>query len=945
MASVLGEERDLRQSLDELDEAATATAAELSSRREEDLAGLLGRLQGLVERSRGLGGVLRERSGAVAQALDAAADQDVVSTLEAEGAQLADELALAVRDAESLGPDLSALARHDAVVDADELALREQWGDGSEVRAAEEAHRTARGRVELLGRAVEQASSALTGAAGRAEALSRRAEVLATSADDLTSRAAGVESERPGIEVALAEADAHVVDAQDRAEAAERGAAEAEGARHRTAARAEALARALQELHGAGGGEVLRGVDGVVGTLVDVVEIDPGWEAAFEAAAGGSAAAVVVQGRTAAREALGRLRGRGVTGAILAARRDRSVTPWAGTSTSIRVPGGSDQDWGRNGTLPIGAHIESLRPHVRARATSASAQADVEIVLDALVGAAVRVDDWERAIDLALERPDLVVVTAEGDRFAASGWRVRSGQAMVTAAALEEAEQRALDAADLADRATDGLALARGVFDAARRAALDAARALDRHASALNALGADRRRTEAERDRALADLTEARNEQAAAVARFEDEAGALAEAEAALPALTDAMDLAGARAQEAIAGARDLEARRARLAQQRHELQLRHAELTERRRVLEQRLAEVERRLVGHADEREQAAARRRRLQADARALVRLEPLVAAERLRLEDALASLRRDYRSQVEAVRASGERLEALRRERSSAERRLSELRDRIRSLELTVAEADVRTGALAESVRRELGCEPDETLGAPAPDLPEGVGAAEHADAIAQRLASLGPVNPLALDELSVLEVRQRELDEQVDDVRAARRELQGVVRALDEEIMASFAAAAADVNEHFSTLVATLFPGGTGRLVLTEPDDLLNTGVEVEVRPAGRNVRRVSLLSGGERSLAALAFLFAVFRSRPSPFYFMDEVEAALDDVNLSRFLGLLHEFSDEAQLIVVSHQKRTMETADALYGVTMAPGGSSQVVSQRVDRRPLAATN
>ena len=130
----------------------------------------------------------------------------------------------------------------------------------------------------------------------------------------------------------------------------------------------------------------------------------------------------------------------------------------------------------------------------------------------------------------------------------------------------------------------------------------------------------------------------------------------------------------------------------------------------------------------------------------------------------------------------------------------------------------------------------------------------------------------------------------------------------------------------------------LFPGGTGRLMLVEPDDLLNTGVEIEVRPAGRNVRRVSLLSGGERSMAALAFLFAVFRSRPSPFYMMDEVEAALDDVNLSRFLALVHEFRDEAQLLIVSHQKRTMETGDALYGVTMAPGGSSQVVSQKVEK-------
>jgi len=197
--------------------------------------------------------------------------------------------------------------------------------------------------------------------------------------------------------------------------------------------------------------------------------------------------------------------------------------------------------------------------------------------------------------------------------------------------------------------------------------------------------------------------------------------------------------------------------------------------------------------------------------------------------------------------------------------------------------------------------------------------------------------------LALEELAALEERHRELDEQVSDVRSARRDLQQVIGDLDEEIVTSFASAYADVNEHFSTLVAMLFPGGTGRLSLVDPDDLLNTGVEIEVRPAGRNVRRVSLLSGGERSMAALAFSFAVFRSRPSPFYLMDEVEAALDDVNLHRFLGLIDEFREEAQLIVVSHQKRTMESGDALYGVTMAPGGSSQVVSQRVVRtRPDA---
>ena len=306
------------------------------------------------------------------------------------------------------------------------------------------------------------------------------------------------------------------------------------------------------------------------------------------------------------------------------------------------------------------------------------------------------------------------------------------------------------------------------------------------------------------------------------------------------------------------------------------------------------------------------------------------------ERARLEAALEILRRDYRSQVEAVRAGGERLETLRQDRSTHEQRLSAARERSRAVDLEDAEVSLRLDGLVEMVGRELGLGLEEVRVAPEPEVPEGVEPDALATRLSAQLAALGPVNPLALEELSALEERHRELDSQVNDVRSARRDLQEVVRTLDAEIMESFATAAADVNEHFSTLVAMLFPGGTGRLVLTEPEDLLHTGVEVEVRPAGRNVRRVSLLSGGERSLAALAFLFAVFRSRPSPFYLMDEVEAALDDVNLHRFLGLVRQFRDEAQLIIVSHQKRTMETGDALYGVTMAPGGSSQVLSQRV---------
>jgi chromosome segregation protein len=156
--------------------------------------------------------------------------------------------------------------------------------------------------------------------------------------------------------------------------------------------------------------------------------------------------------------------------------------------------------------------------------------------------------------------------------------------------------------------------------------------------------------------------------------------------------------------------------------------------------------------------------------------------------------------------------------------------------------------------------------------------------------------------------------------------------------VDAEIITVFKAAFDDVAENFTKLVTMLFPGGQGSLFLTDPSNILESGVDLEVRPAGKNIRRLSLLSGGERSLVALAFLFAVFRSRPSPFYMMDEVEPALDDVNLHRFLDLLNEFRTEAQLLVVSHQKRTMEAADCLYGVSMPPGGSSLVVSEKIER-------
>ncbi len=389
----------------------------------------------------------------------------------------------------------------------------------------------------------------------------------------------------------------------------------------------------------------------------------------------------------------------------------------------------------------------------------------------------------------------------------------------------------------------------------------------------------------------------------------------------------------------------NLEGQRNRVGELATELLTREVEFAERRRLIEQRQNEIEQRLEGRSTERAEAASRRESLEFDLQVLERLAALVTRASNEIRTSQEAMDSTYREQLEASRAGAERLEEVRRARSNAERRLSELSELVRSREIEQAELAIKTTNLHELIQRDLGIFPHE-LGAPTHiDLPDGVSLEQRVGELEARITSLGPINPLALEELTALEERYKELDAQVTDVRNARRELQEVIRAVDKEIMETFSSAAADVNEHFSTLISSLFPGGHGRLVLTDPEDPLNTGVEIELRPMGQNVRRMSLLSGGQRSIAALAFLFAIFRSRPSPFYMLDEVEAALDDVNLQRFLGLVDEFRDEAQLLIVTHQKRTMESADALYGVTMVPGSSSKVVSQRVKRNEGVTTS
>lgn len=196
--------------------------------------------------------------------------------------------------------------------------------------------------------------------------------------------------------------------------------------------------------------------------------------------------------------------------------------------------------------------------------------------------------------------------------------------------------------------------------------------------------------------------------------------------------------------------------------------------------------------------------------------------------------------------------------------------------------------------------------------------------------------LGKVNPLALEEFAALEERHQFLSEQLEDLRKTRADLLQVVKEVDQRVEQVFTEAYRDTARQFEGVFSRLFPGGEGRLILTDPDNMLATGVDVEARPPGKRVKRLSLLSGGERSLTAVALLVSIFKARPSPFYVMDEVEAALDDTNLQRLIRIMEELQESSQLIVITHQKRTMEVADALYGVSMQGDGVSKVISQRL---------
>ncbi|MGO3432215.1 MAG: AAA family ATPase, partial [Cellulosimicrobium funkei] len=306
----------------------------------------------------------------------------------------------------------------------------------------------------------------------------------------------------------------------------------------------------------------------------------------------------------------------------------------------------------------------------------------------------------------------------------------------------------------------------------------------------------------------------------------------------------------------------------------------------------------------------------------------------------------------RDAAEAARAERDTaVTAARREVDDLAARLRELTDVAHRDEVARAQQQLRIEQLQARSVDELGLDPAvlvEELGphreVPVPSdddeprtVPYDRAQQEKRLRAAERdLGRLGKVNPLALEEFAALEERHKFLADQLADLKKSRADLLEIVKEIDERVERVFSDAYRDTAEQFERVFARMFPGGEGRLVLTDPDDMLTTGIEVEARPAGKKVKRLSLLSGGERSLTAVALLVAIFKARPSPFYVMDEVEAALDDVNLGRLLEIFRELQEDSQLIVITHQKRTMEIADALYGVTMRGDGVTTVISQRM---------
>ena len=884
----------------------------------DDHSERLARLEGLRARAGGLAAVALERRRGLERERAVLTDHDLAAGLRDEMERCRRELQEVVSVDAAAAGDRSRLAQMQERLEADRRAFDVEWGDVPSLGAEEVSEAAAaRGELSALRSAISLNESELSRLARRLQDSEDRMAELAGRADHRR-----LEMGRSEPEVAELRGEHEAADRAHQAaaaalESAVAGCTAAESDLRHWTARREALAMALEESATPVPDEVLAASDGALGLLGDLVEVDEGLEAAFAAAVGDAINAVVVPNATAARRVLDSLEANDAGAAVIAlegigAAREQAV------GTGITAGSGATR-------------CRPLRGRVR------SSDPDVEKLLDLLLVAVVLVDGgWRSAADVWMGAPELVAVTAAGDRLSSRGWRLGVHAAAGLGPALTEATERSEAALDACERSEAACERARAELTVRRDRADELGQRLAAAEAGVASATEAITRLDGER-RDLDSATRALRDHVAETSRrLEESVVRRTGVESRLPELEEAEATARQRSRQASEARNELDRRALLLAERAAERGATDAGLQQQKQMLESRLDELQERLDRYDASRAAATDRLAALERESRVLETLGRAVQERATAVEAGLAEIRQIRRKHSEVARALAAELDDLRRRSADADRRYEALRAAEGRRDIEEAELRTLLQGAVERLRDTYGLSPADAVDVTLPALEEGVEPQQRADHLATELEVMGPVNPLALAEYDELYERHELLKGQLDDIRAARRDLNRVIRSIDSEIKTVFGSAFADVAANFEVLFESLFPGGEGRLTLTDPDDLLNTGIEISAKPSGKNVKRLSLLSGGERSLAALAFLFAVFRSRPSPFYVMDEVEAALDDVNLHRFLKLVDEFRSDAQLVIVTHQKRTMEAADCLQGVSMKPGGSSMVVSERV---------
>ncbi len=797
---------------------------------------------------------------------------------------------------------------------------------------------TGRARVESIDDTVARLTAAIDEAAARTEAARAEFETIQSRIGELDQGEVGLDEHHDRSVASMRAADERVAELQAAERSAERQVASLQ-------ARIDALAVGLERRDGAAWLLENRSSAGLFGTIATLVKVRAGFEAALAAVLGAAADAVAADDFGAARSAV------------------RALKDVDGGRAAIVLA-----DW----PMPAGQDLGSLPDGARWAIDLIEAPPRLQGAMTAMLAGVAVVDDIGAALDMVSERPGLRAVTRDGDLVGAGrvdGGSGRKPSTLEITGEIEKARTELLAAeTQVAQLAA---ALAGAVAEQADRkdAAEQALAALNESDAAMSAiyeqlgrLGQEVRLAEEEWCRLQTQRDELESGRVQTVTELTElEARLRAAQESQTVVETSPGERSQMQASAEQARAFEVEAR----------LAVRTAE--ERANAVRGRADSLRRSASAERDTRlraQQARAARQHAAEVAAAVAETGRRVAAHLVVVVGA-ASRVRDQLAAERLERAAA--MTAARAEVAELNTRISALTESLHRDEVAKAQAELRIEQLEQMVLEQFGMAGDDLLAEYGPEVllpPTELELAEYAQArergetvtapvpmpfdrptqerrakrAERELAELGRVNPLALEEFAALEERYNFLSTQLEDVKAARKDLLDVIAGVDERILQVFSEAYADVEREFSKVFATLFPGGEGRLLLTDPSDMLSTGVEVEARPPGKKVKRLSLLSGGEKSLTAVAMLVAIFRARPSPFYVMDEVEAALDDANLGRLIGLFEQLRTQSQLIVITHQKATMEVADALYGVSMQGDGITAVISQRMRGEDLVGS-